>query len=230
MHTTHPSVVSSKEIQRVRRLAKRVRAAVACARCKSFKVKCNDYRPCKQCSDNSCVCEVGMVRNPTSDCFKVQGAVHIKSESNKAGQQSKVVMNEMVNLHAVQLEHSGQAQNPPAKHSEQDAQTFSTSHRLIPVGGTAHFESSPMIQNNNILDSSPYYNASAAARLNMHFLLPLFASSLPPMSTQIAALPHRSAPPPTLPALQPGILPILAALTPAAPQHQAAASPFLPRF
>ena len=43
--------VSSKDIQKARRIARRTRSAVACARCKASKVKCNDYRPCKQCTD-----------------------------------------------------------------------------------------------------------------------------------------------------------------------------------
>ena len=55
MHTT----VSSKEIQKARRLAKRTRSAVACARCKASKVKCNDYRPCKQCLENLNCCDNG---------------------------------------------------------------------------------------------------------------------------------------------------------------------------
>ena len=49
--------VSSKEIQKARRTAKRTRSAVACARCKASKVKCNDYRPCKQCTDSINLCD-----------------------------------------------------------------------------------------------------------------------------------------------------------------------------
>ena len=41
--------VSSKDIQKARRSAKRKRAAVACSRCKAGKIKCSEYRPCKQC-------------------------------------------------------------------------------------------------------------------------------------------------------------------------------------
>jgi hypothetical protein len=43
------SGVCSKDIQLARRNAKRNRAATACSRCKSGKVKCSDYRPCKNC-------------------------------------------------------------------------------------------------------------------------------------------------------------------------------------
>ena len=35
---------------------KRTRSAVACARCKASKKKCNDYRPCKQCTDSFNIC------------------------------------------------------------------------------------------------------------------------------------------------------------------------------
>jgi hypothetical protein len=42
--------VSTKELIRVRRLAKRQRAAVACANCRLSKTKCTDYRPCKKCA------------------------------------------------------------------------------------------------------------------------------------------------------------------------------------
>ena len=48
--------VSSKDIHKARRIARRTRSAVACARCKASKVKCNDYRPCKQCTDKLFPC------------------------------------------------------------------------------------------------------------------------------------------------------------------------------
>ena len=51
----HPSV-SSKQIQKARQMAKRSRTAVACARCKAAKIKCSDYRPCKQCVNFNSPC------------------------------------------------------------------------------------------------------------------------------------------------------------------------------
>ena len=48
--------LSSKDIRKARRIARRTRSAVACARCKASKVKCNDYRPCKQCTDKLFPC------------------------------------------------------------------------------------------------------------------------------------------------------------------------------
>ena len=43
--------VSSKDLQKARRIAKRNRTAVSCLRCKKSKVKCSDYRPCPRCVD-----------------------------------------------------------------------------------------------------------------------------------------------------------------------------------
>ena len=50
--------VSSKDIQKARQNAKRTRAYVACGRCKTSKVACSNYRPCKRCagSGNSRMC------------------------------------------------------------------------------------------------------------------------------------------------------------------------------
>jgi hypothetical protein len=44
--------VSSMDIQKARRSARRKRASIACDRCKVAKVKCSDYRPCKNCQDS----------------------------------------------------------------------------------------------------------------------------------------------------------------------------------
>jgi hypothetical protein len=41
--------VSSLDIQNARKKAKRIRVSVACARCKSGKIKCSDFRPCRSC-------------------------------------------------------------------------------------------------------------------------------------------------------------------------------------
>jgi hypothetical protein len=41
--------VSSMDIQKARRSARRKRVSIACDRCKVAKVKCSDYRPCKNC-------------------------------------------------------------------------------------------------------------------------------------------------------------------------------------
>jgi hypothetical protein len=49
--------VSSKAIQKARRMAKRVRATIACARCKASKIKCSEYRPCKTCEHAGAICK-----------------------------------------------------------------------------------------------------------------------------------------------------------------------------
>jgi hypothetical protein len=48
--------VSTKELIRVRRLAARSRAALACARCKNAKIRCTDNRPCKKCAISNLEC------------------------------------------------------------------------------------------------------------------------------------------------------------------------------
>jgi hypothetical protein len=48
--------VSSKEIQKARKNAQRIRTAVACSRCKAGKIKCTDYRPCKNCARHGREC------------------------------------------------------------------------------------------------------------------------------------------------------------------------------
>jgi hypothetical protein len=47
-----PNGVSSEDIQKARQRAKRSRASAACIRCKAAKIKCSDYRPCKNCVDS----------------------------------------------------------------------------------------------------------------------------------------------------------------------------------
>ena len=48
--------VSSKDIQAARRMAQRNRAVLACARCKTAKTRCSDYRPCKRCLNSKRNC------------------------------------------------------------------------------------------------------------------------------------------------------------------------------
>ena len=55
--------VSSKEIQKARRTAKRTRSAIACVRCKLSKVKCNDFRPCKHCTESVNLCQDATVHS-----------------------------------------------------------------------------------------------------------------------------------------------------------------------
>ncbi len=55
MHTKLQHV-STKDLIRVRRLAARRRAAVACPRCKQAKIRCTDNRPCKKCAKSNLEC------------------------------------------------------------------------------------------------------------------------------------------------------------------------------
>ncbi len=57
---------STKELVRVRRLAQRQRAAVACARCRLSKKKCNEYRPCKKCTSLNVKCVEDSGKGPDS--------------------------------------------------------------------------------------------------------------------------------------------------------------------
>jgi hypothetical protein len=48
----HPAAgITSKDLLKARRIAKRTRTYNACNRCKSRKAKCTDYRPCKRCAN-----------------------------------------------------------------------------------------------------------------------------------------------------------------------------------
>ena len=49
--------LSSKEFQKASRIYRRTRSAVACERCKSAEVKCNDFRPCNRCAYASTSCQ-----------------------------------------------------------------------------------------------------------------------------------------------------------------------------
>ena len=59
--------VSSKDIQKARQMAKRKRSSVACSRCKMAKLKCSDYRPCKQCSNFKTTCQEAQGRTSPND-------------------------------------------------------------------------------------------------------------------------------------------------------------------
>lgn len=50
----------AKGIQKARRMAKRNRTLIACAKCKAAKSKCSDSRPCKNCTDSGSVCREAM--------------------------------------------------------------------------------------------------------------------------------------------------------------------------
>ena len=43
------NTVSTRDLQRIRRMAQRTRTRPLCQECKSAKAKCSDYRPCSRC-------------------------------------------------------------------------------------------------------------------------------------------------------------------------------------
>ena len=227
-----PCTVSSKEIQRVRRLAKRVRAAVACARCKSFKVKCNDYRPCKQCSDNSSKCVGGMTEGSIMGQASIKGNFSIRREINGLARNDNDGSSGKSEMQNVAAENVRALETEPAEHakinhypSTYDTATdmarlsgasFLQRHSQMPSTNPRHqicvsnntFQPLPALLYDPRQQSVPYYNANMQAAVNQ----PFFVAPSLPVAAQIAALLQRSTPPPPPPALQPDVLRILAAL------------------
>jgi hypothetical protein len=58
------SNVSSIDIQKARRNALRTRASAACASCKTAKMKCSDFRPCKRCANTRSRCMEAVGQGP----------------------------------------------------------------------------------------------------------------------------------------------------------------------
>ena len=62
--------VTSTDVQKARQTAKRNRTSIACSRCKAAKMKCSDYRPCKQCTNASISCKEANVRpSPQAEMY-----------------------------------------------------------------------------------------------------------------------------------------------------------------
>ena len=238
--------VSSKEIQRVRRLAKRVRAALACARCKSFKVKCSDYRPCKQCNDTSSRCDnrkteddehnakqAGLndsapQNNTLATMFEKQNKSNIETrveystdiELSSKNPQKYTLTPKYSSMNAAQ--HSSIVQGFPPK-PEMLAQ--STSYRF---SASPPLPSLPMVAHAPLLQFIPRVNFNTPPALIQPFLHPLLDLRLPSAPPKVAAILQRLAPPPPPP---PDALWILAAVSSGAAgasPPQAAAPLFFP--
>ena len=240
--------VSSKEIQRVRRLAKRVRAALACVRCKSFKVKCNDYRPCKQCNDISSRCDTQKTRDAEHNATQAglngiapnnNELVTIFEKQNKSNIETK-----MEDVYSTKIELSNKnpqkctltSKFPPMNVAlgssivqgfppkpEMFAQ--STSYRF---SATPPLPSLPMVAHAPLLQFIPRVNFNTPPALIQPFLHPLLDLRLPSAPPKVAAILQRLAPPPPPP---PDALWILAAVSSGAAgasPPQAAAPLFFP--
>ncbi len=90
--------VSSKDIQKARQIAKRNRASVACSRCKAAKIRCSDYRPCKQCTASNAAqsCLEGsptMLNHHTGSSQFSDGLVFYASLVTRSGQTNTGVFN-----------------------------------------------------------------------------------------------------------------------------------------
>jgi hypothetical protein len=80
-------MVSSKDIQKARRMALRKRAASACEACKTAKSKCNDFRPCSRCirnDDESCATHVSSEKRGAQATGSL-GPLHVISGSSDSG-------------------------------------------------------------------------------------------------------------------------------------------------
>lgn len=47
--STASELVTSRDLQRARRMARRTRTVSSCQACRTIRTKCNDYRPCSRC-------------------------------------------------------------------------------------------------------------------------------------------------------------------------------------
>ncbi len=74
----------SKAIQKARKMANRTRSAIACTRCKSRKMKCSDYHPCKKCLKARTVCNYSSASNKIEEQV-IGGFLSVSSISSRVG-------------------------------------------------------------------------------------------------------------------------------------------------
>ena len=233
MHTT----VSSKEIQKARRLAKRTRSAVACARCKVSKVKCNDYRPCKQCVENLRSCDNGTFRYSMK-----------KDVARKAEYDRRISGSSSLSTQSQALDYSKEIGIIPQRFDLPETALSKTHPNLLGAADFVHVYSDAV---DRVLQSVPLGPSSGCpfltsipqnqystqfspqlkldVPLNPPFFLPSIPSWPSPAFSHLAALLHGSSPSAPLLGLQPSITGILLGASSAAPPHLTAAA-FLPRF
>ena len=250
MFSTHPAAVSSKDIQKARRLAKRTRAAVACVRCKWAKVKCNDYRPCKQCTDSVNLCVDGSVQG-TADVEQVEAGDRMSNVDIFPGDEVRKSLIPTVSSAQSSFEagfkrvklFTDESQNSSSRNT-QTAFPFPTDSTLSSITGlqghshplrtasqptpsplqlcSPYFASLPVTQGAHLPPSDSFSNAHTAPF--QPCLLPWFAMESQSAPADLAALLRLTAPPP------PAALRALLALSGAALPAHAGFAPFLPRF
>ena len=182
--------VTSKAIQKARQMAKRNRTSVACARCKSAKIKCSIYRPCKQCVDaNSCCTEANKVKSfPQNTAFSLDGSSEHRNQSlcNAEANQSAHISSRHSQNTGLDCSSLPDPYQDPVSSSA--CSSFNTPKMVIPVIPSTEVLSFHYPTTNFIgFTSSSIFgatNPSAASRLAP------YQSSLPPA---LSALLHTSA-------------------------------------
>jgi hypothetical protein len=194
--------VSSKEIQKARRIAKRVRASVACAGCRYKKAKCSEFRPCKLCVSAGTAC------NDSS------GAVNTKPNSHRNSR-----YNDPADFNTPGYLHSQGKSLDEARF-----RTISTDHRPPPKFQTpqmigsdqpALFSSMPHQYAPLLVDYGAFRSAPIASNFSLPSVMmnsiPLFHHLLPTTTSSLPPLPSTNTIPPSIAAL------LLQASTPAHP-------------
>jgi hypothetical protein len=194
--------VSSKEIQKARRIAKRIRASVACAGCRYKKAKCSEFRPCKICVSAGTACKDS------------SGAVNTKTTSHYSSRH-----NDPADFNTPGYVHSQDKSLDEAR-----PRTISTDHRPPPK-----FQSVQMIRSDQpalfsrmqhqyappLVDYVAFRSAPIASNFSLPSVMmnstPLFQHMLPTTTSSLPPLPSANTIPPSIAAL------LLQASTPAPP-------------
>ena len=222
--------VSSKEIQKARRTAKRTRSAVACARCKASKVKCNDYRPCKQCTDSFNLCHQVDLQGSSKKTIKREFDEHVSRPlASNLQTRSEERIENLDNVNHTSFPGLVQAVRPlpmtrlnlcsSGRMLQNHTQTLSPLSRFVPEDFSI----------GRPLAIQPPPNLQFRLPLNLYVSEPTFLPSLIPRPASVAAqMTERlqvSAPSAPLSSIPPDIIGILLAKSP-----PPTVAPLLPRF
>ena len=223
-------------------MAKRTRSAVACARCKASKVKCNDYRPCKQCLENLNCCDNGTfqysakqeVTRKAEYNRHISGSSSLSTQSQAQDYSKEIeIIPQKFNVPATALlkthpNHSGAADLFQG-YSDAVCRVFQS----VPLGLSSGCPILTSALQNQHSTQLAVQHFSQQLKLDLPLNPPFLHPSVPlwpsPAFSQIAALLHHSSPSAPLLGLQPSILGILLGASSATPPPLTAAA-FLPRF